>query len=147
MKKASIILALITTIMVFTLSCGLFLKDLHATIEITNDDILNYTMVVTVNGESKVFQTTRRDVKAEKINALIDKINDTYEVFADQEGLEGEQRENPIAERFTVGTKKLSEDCSSFSNTMVELTLPHKWGVRKNTNYTVVKIQRIEREA
>lgn len=87
----------------------------------------------TVEGQSVTLATTRRDVKGESINKLIDKINDEYD---------GE--EEPIRERLHIGTKQLSSDLSAFNNTMINMDIPHKWGVRKNTNYNVIKLQRIE---
>ena len=49
----SVIFLLFIIIACFLLSCDFLLQDLSATIEVQNDNVYDYTMVITVNGDSK----------------------------------------------------------------------------------------------
>lgn len=51
-KKAVFVFLIISTCFLF--SCDFILQDLSATIEIQNDNVNDYTMVITVNGNSKI---------------------------------------------------------------------------------------------
>ena len=102
------------------------------------------SFVKTIDNKTVTFNTIRKDIMANGINEQLDKVNTQYDVLADAQGIPEEQREPPIRDRLTVGEKQLSTDVSAFNNAMVKANLPYKWNVRKNTQYTVIKLQRIE---
>jgi hypothetical protein len=102
------------------------------------------SFIRTKDGKIRTFNTIRKDILAKGINDQIERINTQYDVLADSQNIPEEQREPPIHDRLTIGEKQLSTDVSSFNNAMIKAKLPYKWNVRKNTQYTVIKLQRIE---
>lgn len=75
-------------------------------------------------------QTLRIDTNANLLNTLIETVNQI------------EMDEEPIVGRFKVGTTTLSTNVSEFNKAMFDMKVPIKLGVRKNTDYQIVKIQK-----
>ena len=74
--------------------------------------------------------TLRIDTNANLLNTLIETVNQI------------EMAEEPIVGRFAVGKTTLSTNVSEFNKAMFDMKVPIKLGVRKNTDYQIVKIQK-----